>query len=103
MQVYSLITKSKKKDLISDILPFLAKGLLDTPAKLDAAISYSQKAAFDKEEFSKECGIGVKITGEDIENAVSKCIKIHKEDLLKQRYRFNVGMLLGKARCEIPF
>ena len=29
--------------------------------------------------------------------------KAHEEDLVKQRYRFNVGMLLGKARIEIPF
>merc|ERR1712226_493956 len=90
MQVYSLVTKSKKKEMIPDILPFIANGSLDTPAKLDAAISYGQKVSFDKAEFAAECGVGVKITGEDIENAVSNALKAHKDELTKQRYRFNV-------------
>lgn len=97
------IFRSKKKDLINDILPFIAAGSLDTPAKLDAAITYSQRSEFVKAEFTKECGVGIKITGEDIENAVSSAIKDHKSELQKQRYRFNAGMLLGKARCQVPF
>jgi len=90
--------RSKKKDLVNDILPFIADGSLDTPAKLDAAINYSQRSEFVKSDFVKECGVGLKITGEDIENAVSTALKSHSADLKKQRYRFNVGMLLGKAR-----
>ena len=68
--------RSKKKDLIDSILPFIINGSLDTAAKLDAAVKYCEKSAFDKSEFEKDCGVGVKISGEDIENAVSKAIKV---------------------------
>ena len=70
--------RSKKKDLIGSILPYIIDGSFDTPAKLDAAIKYSEKSAFDKNEFVESCGVGVKISGEDIENAVSKAIKVSK-------------------------
>ena len=70
--------RSKKKDLIGSILPYIIDGSFDTPAKLDAAIKYTEKSAFDKNEFVESCGVGVKISGEDIENAVSKAIKVCK-------------------------
>lgn len=103
MQVYSLVTKSKKKNILTDIVPYIANNSLDTQGKLDAAISYAQKSEFNREEFIKECGVGVKITGEDIENAVTAVIKANLDAIKTQRYRFNTGILLGKARVSIPF
>ena len=39
-----LFFRSKKKELVADILPYIASGALDNTAKLDAAIDYGQKA-----------------------------------------------------------
>jgi len=104
LNVYSFCTKSKKKHLAASILPYIARGQLETPSKLDAAIEYGQKATeFDKAAFESACGVGVVISNEDIENAVMAVINANKEQLVKQRYRFNVGMLLGKTRSSIPF
>ena len=65
---------------------------METPSKLDAAIEYGQKSSsFDKAEFEKACGVGVVVTNEDIENAVQKVINDNKEQIVKQRYRFNIG------------
>ena len=33
LNVYSFCTKSKKKDLAKDILPYIARGQLETPSK----------------------------------------------------------------------
>ncbi|CBY38578.1 unnamed protein product [Oikopleura dioica] len=103
MQVYTLVTKSKKKDHINEILPYIAKNQLDTPAKLDAAILYAANSKFDSSIFEKECGVGVVISGEDIANALKAVIQDNQEQLVKQRYKFNVGILLGKARILVPF
>ena len=104
LNVYSFCTKSKKKHLAESILPYIARGQLETPSKLDAAIEYGQKATeFDRAAFESACGVGVVVSNEDIENAVMAVINVNKEQLVKQRYRFNIGMLLGKARSSIPF
>merc|ERR1711970_168020 len=104
LNVYSFCTKSKKKHLAGSILPYIARGQLETPSKLDAAIEYGQKATdFDKVAFESACGVGVVVSNDDIENAVMSVINVNKEQLMKQRYRFNIGMLLGKARSSIPF
>ena len=59
---------------------------------MDAAIDYGQKIpVFDQAEFEKACGVGITVTNEDIENAVQKVIAENKDQIVKQRYRFNIG------------
>ena len=96
--------RSKKKELVDYILPYIARGDLDSGAKVEAAIEYGQKSPeFEKSEFESSCGVGLVVTNEQIENVVQAVIKENKEQIVKQRYRFNIGMLLGKARTRIPF
>ncbi|PVD25217.1 hypothetical protein C0Q70_15715 [Pomacea canaliculata] len=49
------------------------------------------------------CGVGVIITPEEIESAVESVIKQYKEDLKKQRYKFNVGKILGEAKAKLKW
>uniref|UniRef100_A0A6Q2YJG1 Glutamine--tRNA ligase n=1 Tax=Esox lucius TaxID=8010 RepID=A0A6Q2YJG1_ESOLU len=55
----------------------------------------------NQKEFDTLCGVGVVITPEQIEDKVEQVIKKHKEQLLKERYRFNMGLLMGEARCGL--
>jgi glutaminyl-tRNA synthetase len=104
LNVYKFCTLSKKKELVDDILPYIARGDLDTSEKVGAAIDYGQKSpSFDKADFEQSCGVGITVSNEDIENAVQKVIAENKDQIVKQRYRFNIGMLLGKSRTMIPF
>ena len=58
---------------MDDILPYIARGDLDSGVKVDAAIEYGQKSVeFSKSEFENSCGVGLTVTNEDIENAVQK-------------------------------
>jgi len=53
---------------------------------LTAALSYlSSQIDLDMSEFDKACGVGVKVTVEDIERCVEKVINKHKEELLAKR------------------
>ena len=67
-------------------------GSFDTPAKLDAAIKYTEKSAFDKNEFVESCGVGVQISGEDIENAVAKAIKVDKNEDQNNEKKIHSGV-----------
>ena len=80
--------RSKKKELVDDILPYIARGDLDTSEKVGAAIDYGQKSpSFDKADFESSCGVGITVSNEDIENAVQKVIAENKDQIVKQRYR----------------
>lgn len=45
-------------------------------------------------------GVGVVVSPEQIEKAVEEIIAKHKAELIEQRYKFNVGILLGEARAS---
>merc|ERR1711976_849644 len=51
----------------------------------------------DKNNFEKACGIGVEITQDEIEACVEKLIMANKDAIIAQRYRFNLGPLIGQV------
>lgn len=53
--------------------------------------------------FEKASGVGVTVSPEEIENAVSILISKYKSELVENRYRFNVGTLLAEARAALKF
>ncbi|CAI9605285.1 unnamed protein product, partial [Staurois parvus] len=57
----------------------------------------------DVADFEKECGVGVVVTPEEIEEAVEAVIQTYKEQLLEERYRFNMGLLMGEARNRLKW
>lgn len=55
------------------------------------------KGTININDFEKACGIGVEVTGEQIEEVVEEVIKRHRKDLLERRYQFNTGILMGEV------
>lgn len=45
--------------------------------------------------FEQECGVGVIVTPDQVEAAVEEVIVKHKAGLQSQRYRYNMGIIMG--------
>ncbi|VDO46932.1 unnamed protein product, partial [Heligmosomoides polygyrus] len=73
---------------------------------MSAALDYLLVNAVHEVELSaleKACGVGVVVTADEIEDTVSVIMEKHKEQLLAERYTFNLGKLLGEARSLLPW
>lgn len=96
---------SKIKAQIADKLTFLSKYIaekkLDTVQRLDAALNYVLNNLHEEINilaFEEACGIGIIILPEQVEEEVEKLIKIHKDEIIEKRYRFNPGPLMQQVR-----
>lgn len=106
--LYQAATKMKSqiRHRIPIISEYLASGKIDTEVKLVAALEFMLSNPADplnKEMFEKHCGVGVKVSPEQIEKVVENILRQHKEELLKMRYKFNMGIILGEARKSLKF
>lgn len=50
----------------------------------------------NRTEFEEVCGVGVVVTEEEIVMEIRSAIELHKDDLLKRRYNFNIGKIMGR-------
>uniref|UniRef100_A0A182MIS9 glutamine--tRNA ligase n=1 Tax=Anopheles culicifacies TaxID=139723 RepID=A0A182MIS9_9DIPT len=102
---------SKMKPQSAQFLELIVKKILnhslDTSLRVDKALEYVlanvTKATFDESDFDTACGVGVVVTPEEIERAVETTIAKYQEDIVEQRYRFNVGKLLTEIRAALPW
>ncbi|XP_015184756.1 PREDICTED: probable glutamine--tRNA ligase [Polistes dominula] len=101
---------SKIKAQIADKIPFLSKFIaerkLDTVQRLDAALNYilsNLNEEISISAFEEACGIGIVVLPEQIEEEVEKLIKIHKDEILEKRYRFNPGPLMQQVRNTLKW
>jgi len=104
--IYALATKLPKQALphLPLLSSLVAKKSLDQEAKLLAAIAFVQSSAggsVDLEKLKKQCGVGVVVTHDAVEELVKRLVAKHKEEMTEQRYRFNLGPLLGQAKAEL--
>nr|XP_045612229.1 probable glutamine--tRNA ligase [Procambarus clarkii] len=106
--LYNLGTKLPRQ--FHKSLPFLvnyvADGLINQEAKLTAAIKFIQDHAMgniDKDEFEKACGVGIEVSQDEIESAVELVIKKQQDIILKQRYQYNTGPLMGQVRSSLQW
>uniref|UniRef100_A0A182JSA6 Probable glutamine--tRNA ligase n=1 Tax=Anopheles christyi TaxID=43041 RepID=A0A182JSA6_9DIPT len=80
---------------------------LDTSLRVDTALEYVlsnvTKATFDAAAFDVACGVGVVVTPEEIERAVETTIAKYRNNIVEQRYRYNVGKLLSEIRTALPW
>ena len=53
--------------------------------------------------FESACGVGVVVTAAEIKSSVSKLIEENRKDLVENRYRFNMGKLLGELRATLKW
>lgn len=109
MLLYHMVSKLKPQ--INTELPLLVRYIverkLDSTMRVDAALDYLLKvgkrkgAAVNLGEFEKECGVGVIVTPEEIDQCVEEHIKLHKEALLAQRYHFNTFKIMQEVRTKL--
>ncbi|KJH52703.1 tRNA ligase class I, catalytic domain protein [Dictyocaulus viviparus] len=106
--LYQLGTKVRTQCLDNILLvvrAIISEGI-KSEAQVSAALDYlltSSIREVNLSAFEKACGIGVIVTHDQIEDAVSKVIGEHRERLLKERYTFNTGKLLGDIRTLLPW
>ena len=74
--------------------------------QLDAALSYLRKKGEEEintEEFEKQCGIGVKVSEDDIRKEVNNLMKPKLDVIKKQRYNYPSLNLLYDLKTKFSF
>lgn len=102
---------SKIKPQSAQFLELLVRKIvdksLDTSLRVDTALEYvlanATKPTFDEAAFDAACGVGITVTPEEIEKAVEITISKYRDDIVQNRYRFNVGKLLTELRAALPW
>ncbi|OMP07754.1 Glutamyl/glutaminyl-tRNA synthetase, class Ib [Corchorus olitorius] len=83
------------------LLEYVVSYKIKSPAQLEAAFSFLSNVAsenFKQIDFEEACGVGVEVSVEEITQTVNEIFKEKKAVILEQRYRYNVGELLGSVR-----
>lgn len=106
--IYTVATKYPANALVHrpTLLQYVVSSKIKTTAQLDAALSFFGTTAsedFKLNEFEEACGVGVEVSVEEIEQAVNEVFEENKNAILEQRYRTNVGELLGHVRRQHPW
>uniref|UniRef100_A0A3Q0SVS1 Glutamine--tRNA ligase n=1 Tax=Amphilophus citrinellus TaxID=61819 RepID=A0A3Q0SVS1_AMPCI len=104
--LYSMASRLKDTKRLAFLSNSIAQRKICTELQLAAALDFVKSHPQDpinQKEFDEACGVGVVITPEQIEEAVEAVIKKHKEQLLKERYHFNMGLLMGEARTALKW
>ncbi|KAF3650481.1 Glutamine--tRNA ligase [Capsicum annuum] len=74
--------------------------------QLETAFAYLFASASENlkvHDFEEACGVGVEVSKEDIERAVSEVFEEKRANILEQRYKTNVGELFGHVRKKLPW
>lgn len=104
--LYHVATKLKNKKFQFLIVEYIARQKITLDAQLDAAFDYLKHNPLepvDREKFETECGVGVIVTPDQVEAAVEDVIGNYKTALLEQRYKFNMGTIMGEARKKLKW
>ncbi|KAL5013471.1 hypothetical protein ScPMuIL_007741 [Solemya velum] len=106
--LYHLATrlKSQVQPFQALLVEYLASRRIHTEVKLNAALEYllhHPTEPVDTKEFELACGVGVTITPDQIEASVENVIKKYRSELLKKRYHFNMGTIMGEARSHLKW
>ncbi|XP_054634914.1 glutamine--tRNA ligase [Dunckerocampus dactyliophorus] len=104
--LYSLASRLKDTKHLGFLAENIAQRKICTEQQLAAALEFVKNHPQDhlnQSEFDEACGVGVVITPEQIEDAVESVIKKHKEQLEKERYHFNMGLLMGDVRFALKW
>ncbi|CAG9536577.1 unnamed protein product [Cercopithifilaria johnstoni] len=88
------------------IVRHVMNGNIRTEPQLVAAIEYLLSNAMngiDERKFLDASGVGVVVTAEQIQNQVKEAIEKFKPEILKQRYSFNTGKILGEVKSKLKW
>ncbi|XP_053234395.1 glutamine--tRNA ligase [Podarcis raffonei] len=104
--LYNLASRLKDPKHLGFLVEYIATKKIVTDLQLNAALEYVKShpvEPIDAADFARECGVGVIVTPEQIEEAVEASISKHRAQLLSERYRFNMGLLMGEARSKLKW
>ncbi|KAM4651239.1 glutamine--tRNA ligase [Discoglossus pictus] len=104
--LYNVASRLKDTKRLGFLVGYIASKKITTDLQLNAALDYVKAHPLDPIDaanFEKECGVGVTVTPEQIEEAVEAGIRKYKDQLLVERYRFNMGLLMGEARNKLKW
>ncbi|KAI8539091.1 hypothetical protein RHMOL_Rhmol09G0154100 [Rhododendron molle] len=110
--IHEVATKFPANSLVHrpTLLEYIVSSKIKTPAQLEAAFSFfatTGSETFKVNDFEEACGVdlptGVEVSEEDIKHAVNEIFEEHKNAILEQRYRTNVGELFGHVRKMQPW
>ncbi|KRY42938.1 putative glutamine--tRNA ligase [Trichinella spiralis] len=106
--LYQTATRLKKQcfQYAELLIEEICNNRLENDLQLSAALQFLLSHAasdFDKAEFEQACGIGVKVTEEQIEDTVTSVIKANEEKLQLMRYKFPISSLIAEVRKVLPW
>lgn len=86
------------------LLEYVMSERIKLNAQLDAALQYLASIgneSLDVHKFEEETGVGVVVPSEAIEEAVGTVVEANLEQLMEQRYRLNLNILLPQVK-KVP-
>lgn len=108
--IFHMCTKIKAQtiDHMSLLTDLIIKKKLDNQVRVDAALEFLltkgvTKEVIDLPALENACGVGVVVTPEEIDRTVEGVVGKHKQDLVAQRYRFQIGKILAEVRALLPW
>ncbi|XP_076132471.1 glutamine--tRNA ligase [Alosa pseudoharengus] len=104
--LYSMASRIKDTGRLGFLTEYIAKRKITSDLQLSAALEFVKshpQDPLDHSAFESSCGVGVAITPEQIEDVVEQVIKKYKNQLKEERYRFNMGLLMGEARAGLKW
>ncbi|XP_056380755.1 glutamine--tRNA ligase [Hyla sarda] len=104
--IYNVATRLKDTKRLGFLIGYIITKKISTDLQLNAALEYVKGHPLDPidiADFERESGVGVTVTPEQIEESVEAVIQKYKEQLLAERYRFNMGLLMGEARNRLKW
>lgn len=108
--LYHVASKTKPQiwGLVPIIVSYIVEDKIDSEQRLTAALDYllrmkpgTELKDVDKADLEAAAGVGVVVTAEQVEEAVEEALSKVKPEVLKSRYRFNTGPLMGAVRTKL--
>ncbi|KAJ8394750.1 hypothetical protein AAFF_G00041050 [Aldrovandia affinis] len=104
--LYGMTSRLKDPRRLAFLTEQIVLHRIATELQLTAALDFVKSQPQDPInmlEFERACGVGVVITPEQIEDSVEAVIQKHRDQLMNERYRFNMGLLMGEARAGLKW
>ncbi|XP_059505659.1 glutamine--tRNA ligase [Stegostoma tigrinum] len=104
--LYNAATRLKDQTHLGFLVKYIAKKEVTSDLQLNASLNYiknHQLGPIDSADFERECGIGVVVTPEQIEEVVEAAVNKYRNQLMLDRYHFNMGLLMSEVRNKLKW
>ncbi|GCC20433.1 hypothetical protein chiPu_0018993 [Chiloscyllium punctatum] len=104
--LYNAATRLKDQTHLGFLVQYIAKKEVTSDLQLNASLDYiknHQLGPIDSADFERECGIGVVVTPEQIEEVVEATVNKYRNQLMLDRYHFNMGLIMGEVRNKLKW